>query len=776
MAPLHDAKFMTPALSAYIQRIGAQQINFRKFMVKIYKGKYYYERTLIELKQDGTIYCNNSEHEPTKEERAEIESELKKVISTWPKSEKAVNTSKLKLPPIKDAIKSTLFEFWDRSRSHIIMCQQRVDRENGDKDYYPWTFFDDGKWRSMDPDGNLPFWKPKVARNKCKIMIHEGAKAAAFIDGLINDPKRRAELKTHPWGEQLSEYEHWGMIGGALAPHRTDYKELRDENATEVIYVCDNDHPGKEALEKVSKEYERPLKGIIFGNKFRESFDMADPVPDPCPSLDSLKCFATYATEYAKLPKGSKGRPPLVLKSCFAQEWVHCVCPDVYIHKDWPNRILKKEDFDDQVRPFSGSKTTSDLVKSCRAIKAQSLKYDPSKPSGFYGEDWGHFNTYCPGPLKEVKGDYEPFLDFMKRLFPVEYDRFEVMRWMATLIARPDIRMMYALLLISETQGVGKTTLASHIMRPIVGEENTESPGETEIIDQTYTYWVAHKRLIIVNEIYAGHNQKAYDNLKTLITDPTVTVKKKFLDNYEIDNWIQIIACSNNYNALKITGDDRRWLIPRVTEEKESEEYWSSFRDWLYNHDGHGKIIHWAKKFLEKNKHVGRGENAPMTTTKGDVIDENNSEGQQIAQAIFMTLKERADRNDGFHRCVLMDKDVQDLIKDVVHEGKSSQYLERTSTIRKAARRAGWHISSVRTRFASDMKQGWLICSRASDARMRCEELFREVIPTRITRLRGRILTAADVNRVLSSIDPAELADFRAAERQRNDVPKDELH
>src|SRR6516164_5267593 len=111
-------------------------------------------------------------------------------------------------------------------------------------------------------------------------MVHEGAKAARYIDALINDPAMREEAKKHPWLDDLRMYEHWGMIGGALAPHRTDYSELRKAQPVEVVYVCDNDLAGKAVPKVFSRLYGGKMKAIRFDGRWPESWDMADPIPE----------------------------------------------------------------------------------------------------------------------------------------------------------------------------------------------------------------------------------------------------------------------------------------------------------------------------------------------------------------------------------------------------------------------------------------------------------------------------------------------------------------
>ena len=110
-------------------------------------------------------------------------------------------------------------------------------------------------------------------------MMHEGAKPAAYMHDLCTNPARSSELDEHPWREEITDCEHWGIIGGALAPQRTDYGDILVERPLELIYVCDNDHSGRAALQVISQHAGYPLRGVIFDNEWPRSWDMADPMP-----------------------------------------------------------------------------------------------------------------------------------------------------------------------------------------------------------------------------------------------------------------------------------------------------------------------------------------------------------------------------------------------------------------------------------------------------------------------------------------------------------------
>lgn len=695
-----------PALAAYIDRIGAEQLNFKRFILKEHKGHYYTEKCLVIIKKDFTIACTKKEYKPTDEEAAAIKEALVKI--EWPKAITAKNINAL--VTLSGAKKDDLFEFFDRKSGEISFVQEKKVNKDGSKNYLPWTFFSDGKWRMMEPDGALPFWKPKE-RLSAKIMVHEGAKAARYIDWLTTAKEAVAELRDHPWGEELKDYEHWGMIGGALAPHRADYDELKREKPIDVVYVCDNDWPGKKAIEDVSQCWGGSLKGVFFDERWPMSWDMADPFTSDNmprlfaktgryigPALDALFFSATFATELVSSNDGERGRPVIVMRKQFLEEWYHCLHPEVFINASRPNVDYTLTEFNSLVAPFSHSKETGAIVKKDAVHKGAHLAYNAGKPSGmFIGKDGEtHINMHVPPRIRSEKGDISLWRKYLEFMFPRDNDRLEVERWCATLIAKPSVKMHYGMLLISEMQGVGKTTLGQDILSPLVGQSNTSYPSEAEIVESDFNYWSAQKRLAVVNEIYAGHSSKAYDKLKSMVTDKFITVNKKYQSAYQIENWIHIFACSNSFRALKISDDDRRWFVPRVTEDKQQAKFWNEFHEWLEFDNGLGKIKWWAEEFGKKNDYVRTGDAAPWSTVKKEMIENSRSAGMALVADVLDQVAGIGDK-----KAFLTDVQLQQHIKDKLYEGRPNDKLESLLTIRKLARSKGWFIGEIPARYAA---------------------------------------------------------------------------
>jgi Family of unknown function (DUF5906) len=373
-----------------------------------------------------------------------------------------------------------------------------------------------------------------------------------------------------------------------------------------VFIVCDNDKSGIDAAPLISRILKRRCWALQFGGMFPEHFDLANPFPDRFftekegrriytgPSFESCLVPATWATRLCK----EDNKVHFELRYEFACDWLCVTTPAVFVHRDYLNRLYSEEEFNSKVRPYSHDKANvADLLKKCESSKAETLVYEPALPGGRIAvEGLGLVaNIYRPSTIKPVldykEGEDQPWIDFMEHLIPDKTDRDHTYKLIATWIARPDIRVRYGLLLISKMHGVGKGTLAEKILGPIIGEHNTSSPSEADIADSNYNDYVVHKRLVIIHEIYAGHSAKAYNKSKSLLTDDWITVSQKYVKPYRIRNKVQVIACSNSMRALKLDDSDRRWFVPRVTEDKKDDAFWNRINAFLENGLGLG-IIH----------------------------------------------------------------------------------------------------------------------------------------------------------------------------------------
>jgi hypothetical protein len=449
----------------------------------------------------------------------------------------------------------TLYVFYNMV-GEVSFVQERIYDNKDDKHDYPWTFWSDGRWRMMEPDGDLPLWGLDRLKDAHWIFIHEGAKCAAFVRAMIES----GEWKRHPWGEDLSLACHLGWPGGAPNPHRVDWEPIkRLPPHVWVTLVLDNDPLGENAAPRISRLLKRRLDVIRFGDNFPRNFDLAEPFPAEFwkekkgvpvysgPTLRESREPATWATTGTKAG-GFALRPE------FVEEWCWSIKPDRFMQRNQLDRQWTTDQFNHLVQPYSDVDNVARLLLKQLSGKAETLAYEPGQKTGRINIDGRVvINVYQPSPIKPEEGEPTPFLEFVEHLIPIEKECEIVKKWCATLIARPDIRMLWALLLISQTQGVGKTTLAS-ILAKCVGMTNVSFPSVDQIISQ-FTTWLAFKRLVIIPELREGHRVKMYEKTKAVITDPNVDVRQMYTEPYTVSNWAHIIASSNYKSAIKFDAE-----------------------------------------------------------------------------------------------------------------------------------------------------------------------------------------------------------------------------
>src|SRR5215203_5586758 len=131
--------FTIRALAEYAARVGAEQINFRKYMVKVYEGTYPREKAFIYINREGEVKCSDPKYAPTPEEQEAIKQEV--ANTQFPQSIHADDINEL-LPLMQSPV---YHEFRDVDGDGlIVMVQERRDQEDGGGKYFiTWTKFSD---------------------------------------------------------------------------------------------------------------------------------------------------------------------------------------------------------------------------------------------------------------------------------------------------------------------------------------------------------------------------------------------------------------------------------------------------------------------------------------------------------------------------------------------------------------------------------------------------------------------------------------------------------
>ncbi len=686
-----------PLVAAYLRRVGAKAVNFRRATVQRIEGKYPKAVGSIRFNGDGSMSLQGQVDAPSKAEADAIAEEYRAAEMPTQQLLAAVRSD---LPPGVILDDRTCFVCRD-FEGQVVMIQQRVELQHGGKAYIPWTYWSDGEWRKMEPEGPMPFYGLESARDSSStLFIHEGAKPASKIRRMISGGE---PADGFPWLEEMRWGCHIGWLGGVHALERSDWSRLAAMPWKRVVIIPDNDAAGKAVVPKISAHFRCPTFAVIFDENWPAAFDLADAWParmfspegqyigEPLPKMLQP---ATWATDEFQII-GDNGRPKTVhgIRQVFAEQWAWIEEQDVVVNLELPRHILSVPKFNGSVRPFSHVANTAGLLQKHYSGAISKLTYNPAKEGKVIKEAQGLLavNLYEGSSIRPLQGDTGPWDDFLAYLFPVDLDREQVRRWIATLVAQPATRMLFGLLLMSEAQGTGKSTLGN-ILADLIGRHNASFPGEAMITGSEFNGWVANKRLIVVGEIYQGHSWKAYNKLKPYVSDDAIEVNVKHQATYSQPNWCHFVLCSNSPAALKLESSDRRWLVPKVTEVPWSKERFRLFHQWLRS-GGLGYISHWAHSFEERGegRFVEPGEIAPLTCRKSELIDSSIPERQRLIRDIGEALVDMGNA-DPPRRAIVTVSSVRKRLAEHLGLSIGDWRMENEQAIRKGLAAAGLRV------------------------------------------------------------------------------------
>ncbi len=626
-----------PSVADYLRRIDAEPRSLRVAIVKQMLGQYWTEIVKVTFTRQGEVTATIG-YEPTEAELALIKADFAKI--DWPKWCPASDLSKAP-SAVKDADPEKVFVFKDERNEKILMVQVRVDLPDGKKVYVPYSYFEDGVWRKSEPEmdnGLLPLYGLHTLKGNTTCFISEGSKAARAVERIIN-PKTEAERKVaeeFPWSKEFKYAASVGFVGGALAVQRTDWLALKRAGIERAIIIADNDTPGVDAVPKISELIDIPANALIFDEQWPKAWDMADPWPEKMfktingkryyvgPNYFDVIRPATFMTKQTKIVD-EKGKEILVpvLRQHAKNQWFYAERQKKFVNVEFPTLEVDKEGLDELLSNFSNTPKTSKLLLKEFASRVWKLAYRPDMDGQKRVLIDGEMavNLFRGTPINPREGDPKPFLDFINHLVPDKKEAHELLRWIATLIARPDIRMLYGVLLISQQTGLGKTLLCESIVAPLVGIHNVSFPSEETVLE-VYTSWIAKKRLCVIGEIYQGHSFKMANKLKQYITDTKITLREMYESVATLDNFAHFLASSNSISALKFDSNERRWFVPKMNENRLPDEKYEELVNWLAS-GGLSIIYYWAENFGD---YVKRGERAPMTSRKQEMIQNSRSE------------------------------------------------------------------------------------------------------------------------------------------------------
>jgi hypothetical protein len=254
-------------------------------------------------------------------------------------------------------------------------------------------------------------------------------------------------------------------------------------------------------------------------------------------------------------------------------------------------------------------------------LVVERLDFMPGKKEVTEDEDGCFVLNLWRQPRWQVVDDAERptlFLDHLAYLFDNDDVTINhVLNWTAHLVQHPASRVDHALLITSEAKGIGKSTLGQ-IVRRLVGERNARVAQPKDLKSQ-FDGWLAGKLLVQVDEVYESGNWELANKLKSLITEPVVSVNLKYGPQMEIKNFARLIMFSNHTAPLNLEEGDRRYFVFNSAAKPLSDDYYGRLHKYIESDAGMNAIYSFLmnRDLSDFNPH----RRPPMTDAKKEIVE-----------------------------------------------------------------------------------------------------------------------------------------------------------
>lgn len=234
-------------------------------------------------------------------------------------------------------------------------------------------------------------------------------------------------------------------------------------------------------------------------------------------------------------------------------------------------------------------------------------------------EKYRLLNQWLRPSIQPAQGDVTPFLDALVHTYPDESAR-EVMIWfMAHTVVRPEIKIRWAPVIIGTVEGSGKSFWFDVALKHLVGIQHFRPVTESEFFG-SFNEFLACSKLICFEEIWAPgrDGSKFVNQLKPIISNDSLSINKKYLNTYTIQNFVSCVFFSNHSDALAISAFDRRFFVyetPANAMENVRKGWGADLASWLFDENGLSNLLWYFENEVDLNAY-SPSEHAPHTEDK----------------------------------------------------------------------------------------------------------------------------------------------------------------
>jgi hypothetical protein len=186
-----------------------------------------------------------------------------------------------------------------------------------------------------------------------------------------------------------------------------------------------------------------------------------------------------------------------------------------------------------------------------------------------------HLNTWQGFGVQPCEGDPTPLLEHVAMITAgngPDAERY-LLRWMATKVQNPGDQVEVATVMRGD-EGTGKGAIG-HAMRRIFGGHGLHVSQPEHLVGK-FNFHLMDCLLLFADEAFFAGDPRQVNVLKSLITEHTITIEKKYVDAHQNRNRLGIVMASNADFVVPAGKDARRFFCVDVPDTRKGDrEYFN---------------------------------------------------------------------------------------------------------------------------------------------------------------------------------------------------------
>ena len=201
-------------------------------------------------------------------------------------------------------------------------------------------------------------------------------------------------------------------------------------------------------------------------------------------------------------------------------------------------------------------------------------------------------NYWVDSPVVPCPGDWSAIQDFLLNII-CDGDQilFEyLIHFLAHMLQKPEEKPGIFIVLLGG-QGTGKGTFFRLLNS--IWPTTTMLVSDVNHVIGNFNGAIERNFVVCMDEAIFAGDKKSLDRLKSMLTEPTITIEQKYQPRRTIESFHRFFAASNHTHFATVDKDDRRFVFLRVSNKyKEHHQHWAQLYKTLDDSSVLGAFAH----------------------------------------------------------------------------------------------------------------------------------------------------------------------------------------